>query len=277
MLSIEGIRLVESHAHRTVNGCRSLQALLKKRTADVKELPKFEADKQEELDNLKKAHKQIKLVEAKIAANKNRQRELQELSTLESDEDVSDDEYKDPNCENRGRHTEDGIQTKLQELQNRLTVRSDKNSKEDDGGLEGCAEKARTTLRALVPTLPELRYEDVEYSWPGLTASESSIILRPPSSSAFDLSTSQVTVGPLGDGSMAEYDPSGVGGLSPIVGNYSDVEGGALPSPVVLARTTSGGLKSPSKADIIAQRLALEKHRKQLEDQLIKLGESLEQ
>ena len=266
MLSMEGIRLVESHAHRTVNGCRSLQALLEKRTTDVKELPKFEADKAEELSNLKKANKQIKLVQAKITANTNRQRELQELSALDSDEDVSDDEYKNPTCENLSRHTETGILTKLEELQKRLSIRSDKNAEEDDGGLEGVAEKARTNLRALVPTLPELRFADPPFSWPGLTASEKSMILNQPSMASGDVSS--VSVGPLGG-----MDASGVGSLSPIMRSSSEACSDGAGS-MVLAGAQSP-LQSPSKADIIAQRMALEKHRKQLEDQLIKLGESL--
>jgi hypothetical protein len=141
MLGVEGIRLVESQADRSVHGCRSLQALLEKRCADVAELPQRVQAKEEGLRDLKKFNTQIKLIQAKIVANSNRQHELRLLAEIASDDDVSDDEYRDPashgDQEGVRRLTEAGIESKIQALRLRLSSRSEKMAVADDGGLEG--------------------------------------------------------------------------------------------------------------------------------------------
>ena len=268
MLSVEGIRLVESHADRTVHGCRSLQMLLETRCVDMKNLPGLVQAKVDALQTLKKMNTQIKLIQLKIVANSNRQHELQQLAQIRSDEehfDISDDEYQDPD---HSVYTEHGIQRKLQALHARLTTKSDKMTQVEDGGLEGQVVKVTSQLRELVPLLPELRFADLENFWPGLPESE--LVMQ---TAAYPTPTEALPgTGSSTDACLIKHDGALLGFLSPVKQNAIEIEASL---PIEEGTPQGRSHRSPTKTQIAAQRAALAKQRQQLEIELAKLGDSM--
>lgn len=259
MLAIKGLRLLETGAHNTVRGSQSLLMLLKKRMEHVKGMPDFAAQVDHKRRAVRKANKSAQKLRTKILAFQNRRQELLQFGEISSgeDDDVSDDEFAG---------TVEQMSAKLEELQQRMTTQLT------------LANDARTEMAKLLPWMPELRFDP---------------LLTPPAAESQLIAASDMSLSVLSSGSPAA--PVEFGSSAPDFVVPSD---SSAPSPISIVRPqlldklgappfesapmstksiadrsllANQRTASPSKADIIAQRMTLEAHRAKLEQQLAEI------
>jgi hypothetical protein len=289
MLAIEGLRILDHGLQYTVQGARSLAALLEKRTEHVRDLPTKVEEAARLKALIKKANKSAQRLRTKITSALNRRQELLEYGDISDGEhdDVSDDEFQG--------HTVEGVTERLEKLRERTA-----------GQLAKAAEGREALTELMQSWLPELKFEalllmaqagagdggggtirlaaDADMTRDDLQTpsalsagttsavdsdSGGSLFLAPAPGSAYTTSLGGLspiqkgappTASPIG----VRYAPTGALGIPP--SGYGVVASRTSSTISVAARTTS-----PTKADIVAQRMTLEAHRAKLEEQLAEI------